>query len=459
MKAAPHYKLYVVAAITSLIAACFVLLIAVFHREENKRLAAESNALLESVTSLKEASLSNWFLDELNDVGLVIKSPGFVELISRYVEGKSKESTLVDAFNQIKSEHDFAELVFLNESGEYLTSTNPALTFNDSIDRNMLEMALKTDSGYVSDIYRSSIDHHLYVDFVSVIRNTYGKPLGGIIFKVHTESVIDKSLTDWEMASYRGEMSLIKQSSDKRWLYYQPRGLNSTSQSCWRPLPKRFGNNPLDRRHRLLRVVKLPHTPWYMMAELDNSKPKAEIGVAITHSIIMGAASVLILLAGLLYLSFYQEKKYTAKLRVKEKELEQINKQFQYSMDMLSEAVVLTDDQGLIQYMNLSAELFSGWKLEDLKGKPLDEQVPFLQEESGMPLLTIKNWFSGERAYNQNVAACLINKAGSRVPVICSLAPLKGGRPDSNGLIVILVRNNKKQTNPYEPLDTEEITN
>jgi len=412
-------------------------LIVVLNREEKRRVDAESNALLETLISSKQELLSDWFSDEIDDVSLIVKSPSLIQLTSRYVEGSADVLALVAAYNQIRFEHNYAELVFLNEAGEYLASTNPALTFNDSIDRDILAQALKYDSSFVSDIYRSSIDHRIYIDLVTVIRNAYGKPLGGIIFKIHAEKSIDKFLTDWQMESYKCKVSLIQQQSDKKWHVYHPDSSNASTQPCWQPLSKRLRNDPSSPRHRFVRVCKLSHTPWDLMAELDNSKRKAEINTSITISGMIGALSLLIFFFGLLYLAYKQEKIYSKRFREKENALDLIKNQFQFSMDMLSEAIIFTDAQGAIRYMNLAAEMLSGWKLVDIEGKPLEKQIPLMQEESGMSLLNVKNWFSGERAYNQDVAAYLINKAGIQIPVICSLAPLQRDQPDSDGLIVV----------------------
>lgn len=456
MKATQQLKLFTVVAITSVVAALFVVLIVVIHSEEKKRIAAESSALLESITHSRQLLLSDWFIDEIHDVSLISKNTNLVELTNRFVEGKSDESILIDALNQIKSEHDYADLVFLNEAGDYQVSTNPALTFNDSIDKDILAMALKTDSSYVSDIYRSSIDNKIYVDLVTVIRNAFGKPLGGIIFKIYSERTIDKFLIDWHMTGYRGLVSLIQQLPDKQWHVYKPDRVLGSNRSSWNPLPERFRNNPFNSHYPLVQVVNMPNSPWYLMVELDDSKRKADANASVILLSIVGVVSVLLFFVGLLLIAFFQEKKFTIKLREKENELEQTMNQFQFSMDMLGEAVVLTDDQGRIQYMNLAAELLSGWRLEDVKGKVLEEQIPLMQEESGLSLLNVRNWFSGESAYNQFVAAYLMNKAGSRIRVVCSLAPLKGVKSDRKGLVLVLIKDNRKQNTP-DPSDSIEI--
>jgi len=453
MKTPHRQKLVSAAAITSVVAAFFVLLIVVFHREEKQRIAAESYALLETITASKQVLLSDWITDEIHDVSLIRKNKTLVELTNRFVEGQVDESSLVSVLNQIKLEHNYAELVFLNETGEYLASTNPALTFNDSIDRDILARALQTDSSYVSDIYRSSIDHRIYIDLVTVIRNEYGKPLGGIIFKIHPDKTIDKMLADYRITGYRGAVSLIRMQPNKQWMVYHPDSSFSTNLTCWKPLPVRFKNDPFDVHHRLVRVSSFPNSPWEVMVTLDDSKRNADLRASIILSGTLGFALVLIFFFGVWYFSFYREQDYAVKLGEKEDKLNMLTKKFQFSMDLLGEAVVITDAEGKLSYMNFAAEQLSGWKLTDVVGKPLDKQIPLMQEESGMPLLSVKNWFSGERAYNQDVPTYLINKAGSRIRVVCSLAPLQVDISKNVGLIIVLVKENRQQVTNQEPSD------
>lgn len=446
MKNTTPNKLITISAISGLVAAFFALLIMVFNREEKKRINTESLALLEAVTASKKANLTHWMSDEINDVKLIIQNANLIELSHRFVKGDDDESILVDVFNQIKSEHDYAELVLLSETGDYLTSTNQALTFNDSIDQQMLVMAFATDSCYVSDIYRSSIDNRVYIDLVSILRNDYGKAFAGIIFKIYAEETVDQLLSDWQMVGYRGIVSLIQQLPDEKWIMYKPDSLLVTNHALWKPLPMRLRNDPFNPHNKLTRVIDLPNTSWSLMVEMDNSKRKAAISVSITMVSIISVISVLIFFFSVFILANYQEKRYLIKLKERESDLDRMKNQFWFTMDLLSEAIVLTDENGLIQYMNLSAELQSGWKLEEVEGKLLEKQIPLLQEESGMPLLSIRNWFSGERAYNQNIASYLVDKSGVHKRVICSLAHLQGENHEIKGLVVVLVKGTEKQS-------------
>jgi PAS domain S-box-containing protein len=457
MKANPYQRFYAVIAITGLVAVFFVLFIVFFQREENKRLAKDSKALLESVTHSKRIVLSDWLQDEIHDVKLISKNSSFVELIERFVDGNAKEIDLLSFFNQIKSEHGYAELVLLNEKGEHTASTNPALTFNDSIDKDIFAKALATDSCYVTDIFRSSIDQNVYIDLVTVIRNAFGRPLGGLIFKIHAEETIDKILIDENITGYKCLVSLIQQQPDEKWVIYKPDSTLAFNQEGWRPLPARFRNNPFHPQYRLVRLVEMANTPWYLMVELDNSQRKAENSTFLVITSLLGVFSVLLFLVGLLIIVYNQEKKYYHKLKSKDGELEQFKKQYFFTMDILGESVFITDNQGLIQYMNLSAELLSGWSLKDVIGKPLDKEISLLQEETGLPLLNVRNWFSGEPAYHQYMAANLVNKEGAYIRVICSLAPIEGKNSENDGLAVVLFKNDTNVINAPEP--SERIKN
>lgn len=448
MKTTAHKKLITVLAVTGFFAAFFIVLIVVYRWEEKKRIDSESIALLNAFSESKQALITNWLIEEVSDVKLIIESANLIDVTSRFVEGKSDESPVVAVFDQIKSEHGYAELVLLSETGDYLMSTNQALTFNDSIDQHMLFKALSSDSSYVSDIYRSSIDHHVYIDLVSIVRNAYGKAFGGLIFKIDAEKTVDQMLSDLHMGGYQGLASLVQQQPDKKWIVYKPDSSLVSEPSCWKPLPAHFKNNPFRSHNPLTRVMPLPNSPWSLLVELDNSRRKANSNASASLLIIIGVVSVLLFFIGVYGLATFQEKKQLEKLKERVLDLNRVRNQFWFTLDMLSEAIVLTDHKGMIQYINLAAELLIGSKQEEILGTPIDKHITLLQEESGMPLLSVKNWFSGEGAYNQHIAALFVNKSGSHIRVLCSIAPLKGDDSESRGLVVVLVKDDNKQDTP-----------
>jgi PAS domain S-box-containing protein len=451
MKEKSIQRFYAVIAITGLVAVIFVLFIVFFQREENKRLAKDSNSFLESVTHSRQLLLKDWLQDEIHDVKLIGNSTTVVEKIGQFSDGNANENDLISVFNQIKSEHNYAEVVFLNEKGEPIASTNPALTFNDSIDKDLFSKALATDSCFVTDVFRSSIDHIVYIDLVTVIRNAFGKPLGGLIVKIYAEETIDKILIDEKITGYKCLVSLIQQQTDGKWLMHKPDSSVAFSKESWQPLPTRFRNNPFDSRNSLVRLVAIANTPWHLMVELDNSQRKTESETFIGLTSLFGVLSVLLFFLGLLLIVFNQEKRYSFKIRRNEEELERCKKQYYFTMDLLGEAVFITNNEGLIQYMNLAAEQVSGWNLKDVEGKPLDKEIPLLQEESGLPLLNVKNWFSGEHAYHQYIAANLVTKEGAHIRVICSLAPIESNQSKNEGLAVVLFKDDKNYFITAEP--------
>lgn len=447
MKFDSHKRYMTLAAMVGMVAVLVAVFIFLFRIEENKRLEKEGVALLESVTQSRLLLLTDLLHDETNDMVLISKNQDFTQLITNYVQGSVNESQLIKVFNQMKLEHGFAEVVFLNEKGEYILSTNPALTFNDSIDKTVFAQALSADSCYVTDIYRSSVDQAVYLDLVTVVRNPYGKPLGGLIFKMYAEETVDKILVDEGMSGYKSLVSLIREDAVNKWVGYKPVGANSTQSSIWQPLPEPYTNNPFQPRDKLVKLVNIDHTPWYLMVELDHSGRMSESLTFFHMTILVGVLAVLAFIVGLFLIVKRQEHHFTDTLVRKEKELKRFEKQSYMVMDLLAEAVIITDEQGLILHMNLAAELLSQYSLRDVKGKPLEKEIPLLQEESGLHLLSVKNWFSGERAYHQYLAAYLVTKDGSQSRVVCSLAPIESLDSEIQGLAVVLIKDEVKSVN------------
>lgn len=198
------------AALITAIFTGLLVIIAVFVYTYEVRQTKEGNRdKMETLTSIKQAELMDWFEDEIRDANLITDDPNFIQLIEGGYEETFAPSILLEKLNQIKLEHFYADLILLDTLGNPTVSTNPALVFNDSIDKAFYEKAKLSDSCLISELFRSSIDDRVYIDIIAAIKSDEGMDLGGMVFKIGLERTLDRLMVDWHHEAIRGKLSFL----------------------------------------------------------------------------------------------------------------------------------------------------------------------------------------------------------------------------------------------------------
>lgn len=108
------------------------------------------------------------------------------------------------------------------------------------------------------------------------------------------------------------------------------------------------------------------------------------------------------------------------------------------TLSSIGDAVITTDVEGRLTYMNAVAESLTGWKLHDAQGRPLDSIFRIVNEETRRP---VEN--PATKALQQGVVVGLANhtlllsKDGSERPIDDSAAPIRDESRHVSGCVLI----------------------
>ncbi|NLT03546.1 MAG: PAS domain-containing protein [Bacteroidales bacterium] len=436
------------AALITAIFTGLLVIIAVFVYTYEVRQTKEGNRdKMETLTSIKQAELMDWFEDEIRDANLITDDPNFIQLIEGGYEETFAPSILLEKLNQIKLEHFYADLILLDTLGNPTVSTNPALVFNDSIDKAFYEKAKLSDSCLISELFRSSIDDRVYIDIIAAIKSDEGMDLGGMVFKIGLERTLDRLMVDWHHEAIRGKLSFLWERSKGQWLVYRPGYSNPQSTSCWLPLmPEQraegLGEQLLQGQRppkdALYTLNYLPQVPWLLLVELDD-KPGRETLKALSNFLII----LVVILAMLGFLAVYmlihyKQGKHINSLINRNTELDAFKRQYQLTLDVLHEAVLVTDSLGRITTHNLMAESLLGLKYDELSGKDVDEVLRLTRPGTGVPLFNVQSWLHGDKAMSSYQDASLHTVMGDVLSVSCTLTYLPSTKPHQDGLVLAI---------------------
>ena len=139
----------------------------------------------------------------------------------------------------------------------------------------------------------------------------------------------------------------------------------------------------------------------------------------------------------------YQTKELRAAIEVAlykarmEDHLRKSERWFASTLRCVSDAVIATDPEGLVTFLNPAAEALTGWSLKDAAGRKVEELVRLVSRRDGSPVESVaKRALREDHAVGIEFGTRLITHAGTGVPVDDSAAPI---RDDENKLLGVII--------------------
>jgi PAS domain S-box-containing protein len=125
-------------------------------------------------------------------------------------------------------------------------------------------------------------------------------------------------------------------------------------------------------------------------------------------------------------------------LKESERRLRESNQWLDAMIKSLGEAVIATDEKGIIKIMNPFAEALTGWKRNDALGKPLTTIFNIISEETDKRIENpVTKAIREDIFYGLVHHTLLITKEGMRIPVDVIGSTIKDDRDSVIGIVLI----------------------
>ena len=122
------------------------------------------------------------------------------------------------------------------------------------------------------------------------------------------------------------------------------------------------------------------------------------------------------------------------------------NERLSTILNSVGDAVIATDGQGLITFMNPVAEILTGWEMVEVSEKPITDILNICVRDGGN---LRKNTFLIEALQKGSVATgglssasevdyntCLIAKSGREIPIDYNITPIEDGKANPTGMVI-----------------------
>src|SRR3954467_5160556 len=111
---------------------------------------------------------------------------------------------------------------------------------------------------------------------------------------------------------------------------------------------------------------------------------------------------------------------------------------YQVTLAAIGDAVMTTDPEGLVTYMNPVAEKLTGWSADEALGKPLEDVFRIVNEETRNPTeQPVRKVIDTGTVRGLGNHTVLIAKDGSELPIDDSAAPVWGESGELVGAVLI----------------------
>lgn len=108
------------------------------------------------------------------------------------------------------------------------------------------------------------------------------------------------------------------------------------------------------------------------------------------------------------------------------------------TLNSISDAVIGTDLQGNVDYLNLAAEHMTGWQRDEARGQPIDQVMPLIDgETAAVAVNPVGLVLQQNQSMGMTAGTVLVRRDGSNVAIEDSAAPIVDRGGQITGVVVV----------------------
>ncbi|TFG43532.1 MAG: PAS domain S-box protein, partial [Bacteroidia bacterium] len=351
-----------------IISASSILLGYLYYKSQKTRLLKDKNLELSAIADLKVSQISQWRNERLGDAVLIGENTPFIKLLYEYLHSEDNSGLRSDIRTSLKSVTRSTEYknVLLIDSACMVRGFYPD---QDTLIGDRLRLTfpdlLKLETGILTDLHKTNTVNYIHLDLVVPLINTWQKDssvFGLLAIRIDPREILYPLVQAWPVPGKTTESLLVRQEGDEI-LYLSELRFRKNSELELRKsmseekLPETMAVRGVEATTDgvdyngasvLAAMRKVPGSPWYMVAKVNQSEVFTALNEQMTMIVIIIILFILTigLLLGILEWNenarFYREKYET------ELDHQALRKHFDYILKYANDIIFLTDRNMLI---------------------------------------------------------------------------------------------------------------
>jgi len=345
------------------ISASSILLGYFYYKSQKTRLLNDKRLELSAIADLKVRQIAQWRNERIGDAILIGENTPFLKLLSEYLHGTNNKvlrSDIIENLQSITRSIEYKNILLIDSSGNVRGYYPNQDTLMGEHLKLLFPGLIKLKSGILTDLHRTSNVSYIHLDLVIPLLNTWKKDstlFGLLTLRIDPNEMLYPLVQTWPVPSKTAESLIIRQEGDKiiylnRLWFKKNSELVLQKSVSEEKLPAAMAVRGIEGTtdgvdYRGATVVaamkKVPGSPWYMIAKIDQNEVFSALNEQMTMIIII--IILFILTAGLLLgvlewnenVRFYREK-YEAEV-----DHLALRKHFDYILKYANDIIFLTD--------------------------------------------------------------------------------------------------------------------
>jgi len=418
-------------------------------------------APLLSVAKLKVQEIHTWRGGQLADAAIMMGRQALVEDVQRYFRHPTEQAAadIRRRLQDMKRRYHYAAIWVVDPDRKIRLSLGPQPEVLGRAYEKAFTAALSTHEPAWTDFHTDQGQTALHLSVVAPLfaADSRRHPIGAIVLICAPARFLYPLIQAWPTPSRTAETLLVRRDGDEVLFLNELRHQSGTALKLRIPL----GQSDLPaalairgqqgivvgRDYRGKRVIAailpVPDSPWFMVSKMDTAEAFAEWRFRSRMILVFGL--VITVLAATVIL-FIRQRRLKAHYRMRyqtETALNEALTRHRITLQAIGDAVISTDTEGRVEFMNPVAESLTGWQQNSAAGKPLSDVFRIVNEETSTPLENPAARVLAEgRVVGLANHTLLIARDGQEIPISDSGSPIF----DQNGRLIGVVLVFKDQT-------------
>ncbi len=412
---------------------------------------------LDAIARLKSAQIAAWRKDQLEDAAHLQMHPFLVDNVVHFLaepQGQPRENLLI-RFHSLADQHEYEDILLVDPEGKLLLSlSGKADDYREGYAAAMNE-ALRLGKPVFTDLHAGHANGPPHIAVVAPLYNGADlsqKPMAALVLAYDTSEFLYPLIRFWPTRSQTAETLLVRQEGQNVLFLNEVRHQPETALNLSIPLHRKdvpavmavTGKEGFARGtdYRGIAVASvllpIPESPWFIIAKIDETEAFAESRFrSILLLALLAGLTLCIVTAGLLLWQRDRKVQYRA-LYLSEADLRAAIERHSITLKSIGDAVIATDNRGMVELVNPMAEELTGWSDAEARGKPLETIFRIINEETRKK---VKN--PATRVLREGIVVGLANhtiliaKDGGEKPIADSAAPIHDETGKITGVVLV----------------------
>lgn len=427
------------------------------QREQSAELRHRAEEMLRGIAELKAREVVIWRGERLEDGEVYRRSPSVAQAFQQWLNepDAQREAVLRRRVEQRLPVRRYTQVLLTDAGGQVrwvLREEPPPLTPQL---RQALTNALATGQTTLSDLFPGGRDPVPNFAVVAPLLSGEDSPapvVGAAVLVGRIFEDLGPVLSFWPVPSKSAEALLLQRRGDDVVVLNEARNWQGMALRHRIPLAESalvevravggergFLEGPDYRGVRVVAVAsEVPGSDWVLLTKVDAAEAYAP---ARRRAATLWAAglSVVVLLGLLVRLMNARARAEALRQQLAaERERRRLEERHRITLQSIGDAVIVTDAEGRVEFLNPVAESLTGWPLAEARGKPLSRVFHIVNEETRQLVESpVQRVLKEGRVVGLANHTLLIARDGREFPIADSGAPVRDEEGRITGVVLV----------------------